>query len=300
MKENALVSVVIPTKNRSVELRRAINSVLKQTHQHFEVLVVDDQSEEDIKGVVVDFDDERVKYLDNTTQVSNANVCRNIGVKEARGEYIAMLDSDDEWLPIHLESKINFVKTHGCDGVFGSAFIDDGESKRLKLSRDFLEGELPLDYILGDGSAQTSSYFFVANSAKKVDWDENLRRHQDYDFFAQFFRTFSFLPSQDPTSIIHWRKGEYRNQDVSSQVLFLLKNKHNMSINTYVKYVTSSYAKLAGHQGFDSKEAEFFKRESLKLIPFLSLSDFQLIQPNGGKFEKVVQRLKYVIYVLFS
>ena len=112
-----LVSIIIPVKNRSVSLKRALNSILLQTYTHFEVLVVDDKSEEDLVEVVSGFNDPRFKYFLNDMPTSNANVCRNIGLERAQGEYTAMLDSDDEWLPDHLESKIIFIEDNQCDGV---------------------------------------------------------------------------------------------------------------------------------------------------------------------------------------
>ncbi|MBL4651467.1 MAG: glycosyltransferase family 2 protein [Flavobacteriales bacterium] len=95
------VSVIIPVYNRSKDLIRAIRSVQNQTVQEFEVLVVDDKSEENIEKIVNEFADSRLKYFLNTSENSNANVCRNIGFDNAAGDYIAMLDSDDEWLPNH-------------------------------------------------------------------------------------------------------------------------------------------------------------------------------------------------------
>jgi glycosyltransferase involved in cell wall biosynthesis len=139
-----LVSVVIPTYNRSKELARAIKSVLNQTYQNFEILVVDDGSEENLRVVCDSFNDQRIRFLRNNTH-TNANVARNRGIKEAQGEYIAMLDSDDEYLPHHLSRRVEKIKEWDCDGIFGSAYIDNGEEQTLKLSRPVNKGELMLN-----------------------------------------------------------------------------------------------------------------------------------------------------------
>jgi glycosyltransferase involved in cell wall biosynthesis len=139
-----LVSVVIPTYNRSKELARAIKSVLNQTYQNFEILVVDDGSEENLRVVCDSFNDQRIRFLRNDTH-TNANVARNRGIKEAQGEYIAMLDSDDEYLPHHLSRRVEKIKEWDCDGIFGSAYIDNGEEQTLKLSRPVNKGELMLN-----------------------------------------------------------------------------------------------------------------------------------------------------------
>jgi len=93
-----LVSVVIPTYNRAALAGRALDSVLSQDFGRLEALVVDDGSNEDIRGMVAARDDERVRYL---RQPENRGVAaaRNRGIREARAPLIAFLDSDDQWLP---------------------------------------------------------------------------------------------------------------------------------------------------------------------------------------------------------
>lgn len=91
-----LFSVVIPTYNRAPMLRRALESVLAQTFGGFEVLVVDNHSDDDTLEVVASFNDPRVRVL----RVHNHGVIavsRNLGIRESRGEWIAFLDSDDRW-----------------------------------------------------------------------------------------------------------------------------------------------------------------------------------------------------------
>lgn len=104
-----LVSVIIPTYNRARLLRRALDSVLSQTFQDFEVLVVDDGSTDDTEEAVAAFVDPRIRYL---RQLENRGVsaARNRGMEEARGEYVAFLDSDDEWLPKKLDLQLRVFR----------------------------------------------------------------------------------------------------------------------------------------------------------------------------------------------
>ncbi|MFC6990634.1 glycosyltransferase family 2 protein [Haladaptatus sp. GCM10025707] len=92
------VSVVIPTYNRSEEVTHAIDSVLAQTYDDFELLVVDDGSTDDTEEVVTSYDDDRVKFIEHEEN-QGAPAARNTGIEHAEGEYVAFLDSDDEWLP---------------------------------------------------------------------------------------------------------------------------------------------------------------------------------------------------------
>ncbi len=101
------ISVIIPTYNRGHFLKEAINSVLHQTYSEFELIIVDDGSQDDTPKVVKSFKDRRIRYIYCPHQgVSHA---RNVGIKNAQGEFIAFLDSDDLWLPKKLEIQKNFL-----------------------------------------------------------------------------------------------------------------------------------------------------------------------------------------------
>jgi glycosyltransferase involved in cell wall biosynthesis len=107
-----LVSVVIPSYNRAYCLPRAVDSVLHQTHPHVEVIIVDDGSKDDTGAVVSARygGDPRVRYhRQENTGISGA---RNAGLALATGDYVALLDSDDEWLPWKLELQIACMRAH--------------------------------------------------------------------------------------------------------------------------------------------------------------------------------------------
>lgn len=102
------VSVVIPTYNRANLVRRGIKSVLDQTYQHFELIVVDDASTDNTEKIVKNFNDKRVRYICHTVNRGVASA-ENTGIIAASGEYIAFLDHDDEWHPQYLEYMINLM-----------------------------------------------------------------------------------------------------------------------------------------------------------------------------------------------
>ena len=93
----ATVSVIIPTHNRSDFLRSAIASVLNQTYQDFELIVVDDASTDNTAEAVAEFNDERIKLLRHDTN-KGGSAARNTGILASECDYIALLDDDDEWL----------------------------------------------------------------------------------------------------------------------------------------------------------------------------------------------------------
>jgi glycosyltransferase involved in cell wall biosynthesis len=106
------VSAVIPTYNRAQFLERAIRSVLDQTFQDFEIVVVNDASPDEgaTDAVVKDFRDPRIKYFRHETN-KGIGATRNTGVLNSSGEYIAFLDDDDAWLPQKLALQCRLLTT---------------------------------------------------------------------------------------------------------------------------------------------------------------------------------------------
>lgn len=114
------VSVVIPTYNRAHVVLDAIGSVLVQTIDDLEVIVVDDGSTDDTGAQVRSVSDPRVRYLPRPH--AGVSATRNAGIAVARGTLISFLDSDDLWLPDKLAREVAFLSAHpGVDAVFGDA-----------------------------------------------------------------------------------------------------------------------------------------------------------------------------------
>jgi glycosyltransferase involved in cell wall biosynthesis len=103
------VSVLIPTYNRAGVLKRAIDSVLSQTYEELECIVIDDASTDETSRLLKSYSDQRLKVVKHEKNwgVSKA---RNSGFEVSKGEWVALLDSDDEWLPERLERQLAFAK----------------------------------------------------------------------------------------------------------------------------------------------------------------------------------------------
>ena len=108
MENNGLVSIVMPSYNSEKYIKDSIESVLNQTHSNWELLIVDDCSEDQTVEIVKSFKDERIKLFQNQAN-SGAAISRNWALREARGKWIAFLDSDDIWLPNKLEEQLKFM-----------------------------------------------------------------------------------------------------------------------------------------------------------------------------------------------
>jgi len=106
--QNPEITIITPTKNRLVLLREAMDSVTRQTFANWEHIVVDDGSEDETSQVVErrSLADSRVRFIRRTGDAGGANVCRNIGIRASRGEFILFLDSDDLLEPDCLEYRV--------------------------------------------------------------------------------------------------------------------------------------------------------------------------------------------------
>ena len=110
MSMNPKISVIIPTYNRAWALQRSLDSVLAQTFEDFELLIVDDGSTDGTQELLQTFDDSRICVI--TTQNQGVSCARNTAIERVRGEWIAFLDSDDQWLPHKLALQWERLQQH--------------------------------------------------------------------------------------------------------------------------------------------------------------------------------------------
>lgn len=129
---DGLVSIIMPSWNTGKFIGESIQSVLNQTYKNWELIIVDDCSTDNTDEIVASFNDERIRYFRNDKN-SGAALTRNRALREARGEWIAFLDSDDLWMPKKLEKQIAFMKEKGYTFSFTEYEKIDEESKPLNI-----------------------------------------------------------------------------------------------------------------------------------------------------------------------
>ena len=129
MQSRELISVVIPTYNRAKDLMIAIDSVLKQSYPVLEILVCDDGSNDQSKELVLAINNSLVKWIDCGKNGGPA-IPRNIGIKQSKGNWIAFLDSDDEWQSNKVEEQISQATKLNCKAVSSNAYKVKANSKK--------------------------------------------------------------------------------------------------------------------------------------------------------------------------
>ena len=133
-----MISIIVPVYNAEKFIKETVQSVLNQTYTDFELLLVDDCSKDGSVEAIKSFDDKRVILL-KQEQNAGAYAARNRGLKEAKGRYIAFLDSDDYWVPDKLEREMEFMERKNAGFVFtGYEFADEncvGTGKIVRVPR---------------------------------------------------------------------------------------------------------------------------------------------------------------------
>lgn len=111
-----MISIIIPLYNKEASIATALRGVLAQTYQDFEVVVVDDGSTDGGAAVVETFEDPRIRLI--RQENAGVSAARNRGIAEARGEHVAFLDADDEWMPEYLETQHKLTEKYSHCDVF--------------------------------------------------------------------------------------------------------------------------------------------------------------------------------------
>jgi len=204
MTAGPLFSVVIPVYNRAGVLGIALTSVRAQSCSDFEVIVVDDGSSDDPARVVAEIDDPRIRIVHQENR--GASVARNLGIDLARGRYVAFLDSDDRFLPHHLESMARLLDGKADTAGYARLIVDRGHGRSfLKPPRALRAGEHMANYLLCDrGFVPTITLAVPRETAARVRYDETVAYGDDKDFAIRLFLAgCKFVMAETPGAV--WR-----------------------------------------------------------------------------------------------
>jgi len=188
-----LVSVIVPTYNRAHSLGRSIYSILKQTHEYFELIIIDDSSNDGTESVVTSFNDERIKYIRHNEN-KGAAAARNTGCKLALGTWLTFLDSDDQWEAQYLESQLAVAETSGCEAVASRFLFKRGDSSHtIPIHTPNLSTkESALMSILIENFITPQTLIIRRETYEKLGgFDENLRCIEDFEFALRLASSFS-------------------------------------------------------------------------------------------------------------
>jgi len=207
-----LVSVIIPTKDRPELLLRAVHSVLAQTYQNIEIIIVDDGSSQPFSIAI---DDPRIKLLVNSVSLGGA-AARNIGLRTARGDFICLLDDDDYYLPNKIDVQLSFLKENpGIDLVFSKVdLLKENSTEILTVIEDGYSFDV-MDNFYRWNVIHTNSSLFKSKIIDQVQFDERLRKYQDMQFYLDV--SLKFTIGYLPETVAVWNVDGDRKQITSKK-----------------------------------------------------------------------------------
>lgn len=199
--ENPAVSIVLPTYNREHIIARAIDSALAQTFTDFELLVVDDGSTDNTAEIMRGYTDTRIHYLKQEKNQGGAEA-RNIGIRASKGRYIALLDSDDEWLPPKLEKQVAQMdalpeKTGVC--YTGCHRIEPNHRSYAPANNVAVkEGDVFAQMLAGNFVAATTLLFRREAILAVEGFRKGMPRAQDWELLIRLAKRFHFSVVNEP------------------------------------------------------------------------------------------------------
>jgi glycosyltransferase involved in cell wall biosynthesis len=257
-----LVSVVIPTRNRSLLVKRAVQSALTQTLKEIEVIVIIDGPDRATREVLSEIGDPRLRALELPVS-KGASEARNLGVYSAAAKWIAFLDDDDEWLSQKLEMQIAAAScSHYASPIIACRLIARTPKGEFIWPRRLLTRSEPLsEYLLarntlfqGEGLIQTSMLLAKKDLLQKLPFRSDLQRHQEWDWLLQVSALegvgFEFVPQ--PLAI--WYAEEKRTSisgknNWSYSLNWIQERRHLVTPRAYAAFVMTVVSSLAAREG---------------------------------------------------
>jgi glycosyltransferase involved in cell wall biosynthesis len=227
--EGPLVSVVIPSYNRASLVGDAIDSALAQTHRNTEIIVVDDGSTDDTDKIMERYAaNPRVRYLKHPTN-RGIPAARNTGIRHARGEYIALLDSDDMWLPNKLETQLQVFRQDVAKevaAVWSDAYVVD-VSGNTRTSGVRVPREVDLIQLFRHNFIIAQTTMMRRACVDRVGlFDEDLRGgSDDYDMWLRLARHFKLRYVRTPLATIRLHGGNYSSVQGQARDNFVIIDK---------------------------------------------------------------------------
>lgn len=225
------VSIIMPTYNRANTISRAIKSIINQTYDDLELIIVDDGSVDNTKEVISEFDDKRIKYI----YQKNSGACsaRNAGIKISKGKYIAFLDSDDEWNINKLEKQIKFIEEKNAKVVFCNYFYEKAGKIQVainKLKKDYL---INLDLL--DKNYITTGALFIEKELiiKKGMFDEDMPRYQDWELVLRLSNDNKIYFQNECLLTLHYQKESISSSTSLSKKIIALEKIYSKNSKLY-------------------------------------------------------------------
>lgn len=271
------ISVIVPVYNREKTIKRCINSIINQKLSVFEIIVVDDGSTDKTIEIVNEFEG-NIKIIRQNHR--GAQAARNLGILNAKGDYIAFLDSDDEWLPQMLEKTVDcLLKHHNNCIVYTDCYIQR-ETGRRTWRLPECGGDSYFSLLKSPGPMFQSMLVKKEILMKICLLDENIVSYQEWDTAIRLAKFVEFVHVREPLFIYHLHKGETISKDKNREIKgygYIVKKHKNEIIRLHgLQVLKSHYCHLLYLcLNYKNKKKMYFRFEILKINLMLELEKLQ-------------------------
>ena len=224
-----LVSIIIPSFNRADLLKRAINSILNQTYNNWEIIVIDNNSKDHTDKILNDFKNINLR----TIKINNNGIIacsRNEGIRKSSGEFIAFLDSDDWWVNNKLETSVNYLNDESTDLIYHNCFIKNYKNQKKSNCRQLKSNQYE-DLLYNGNTIITSSVMIKKDKLVGLSFSESIDKvgWEDYDLWIKLSAgglKFKFI-----NNILGYYWVSDGNFDNPNRVLLNIENIQKLVIN---------------------------------------------------------------------
>lgn len=263
IKENKMISVIIPTYNRGKLINRAVDSVLSQSYENLEIIVVDDCSTDNTTTMMEKYrNNEKVKYIKLD---KNAGAChaRNVGIKKASGEVIAFLDSDDEWHREKLQKQYNYMIEKKADVVVCNYLYE--KSNHLKPAIVKQNQIISYEQLLYENCITTGAVLVNKKVLENVDYfDENMPRYQDWELMLRIAKKYQIHFLDENLLTLHFQKQSISNSTSKAKKYIALEKIYNKN-EKELKKDKKAYAHICWSMGMYSLYLDKKREDLLKI-----------------------------------
>jgi len=297
------VSVIVPTYNRAQYLSRALQSVFCQTFKDFEIIVIDDGSVDNTQEILGPFKD-KIKYIYQMN--SGVSAARNRGIKESLGQYMAFLDSDDEWIAEKLSIQVPILDKDGTIGiVYSKATMVNEKNERCgikpshDIGKDFRElvelgGDLPTSTVMTRRECFDKAGLFDESFSILEDFDMWIRIARHYNIYQVVEPNLAFYHCHEEQTVKNKIKVLVSTVDLDKKILRQFEDipkvmvQKRLAANEYI-LSRACYNENKNTNSFNHLIASIYRN------PFLGAS---FINADDNSFKKAFKYIKPYLFLI--
>lgn len=282
--KNSLVSIIIPTYNRATLICETLDSIIAQSYQNWECIIIDDRSTDKSAEIIKTYceKDSRIYFsVRQENYPKGANACRNIGKRMAKGEFLIFFDSDDLMLTNHIEEKVNAIESHHYDFAIAKSEWLNPTEKVIPMNYREL-GKLPItaDYFIQKKiNWLTLDPIIRSSVVQKLDFTEKNNSAEEYNFFCKL------LLATENAIVIDKILTKRRSHEGSYQS----DMPENKRLSNYFLYFWITYKEIKKHKNLSNSSRSYLLNECIELskktkIPINPLNFYlEIIKEKGVK-----------------